>query len=110
MNKQLKTFILIVYSQFFMSCSSSDSVTLNHHHWTCDTGVVVDWFFKDRSAAKIELRLDGVTKPYVLDKIYTTDTGTLFSNGELAFRLKERAGVLFWAINDDIIGNHCVGN
>lgn len=113
MNNRLKAFILIIGSQLFMSCSSHDSASGSialSHHWTCDNGVSVDWLFEDSASTKMQLRIDDTNKHYILDKIYTTEKGTLFSNGELAFRLQEQSGLLFWANNDDIIGNHCTGN
>lgn len=102
---------LILSSIFLLSCThdktESVPVAIPNYQWTCDTGAIVEWKAEDLAANKIQLRLDNGQKLYILNKIYSTDIGTLYSNGELAFRVKDLTGVLFWANNDEIIGQNC---
>lgn len=113
-DEKLALLSLMVSSLLLVSCSHKEpSVTvtsLQKHHWSCDTGVVIDWIFEDATAAKMQFRLDDSKKLYILDRIYATDKGTLYSNGELAFRVKGQTGSVFWASNDEVIGKNCVGN
>lgn len=109
--KFLTLFSLVVSAIFILSCTHNDTetvtITQKNYQWTCDTGTTVDWKAEDASANKIQLRIDHSQKLYSLNKVYTTDIGTLYSNGELAFRVKDQTGVIFWANNDEIIGQDC---
>lgn len=110
--KILQLISLVISVIFLLSCTHDETesvpVTIPNYQWTCDTGAVVEWKAEDLSANKIQLRLDNGQKLYILNKIYTTDIGTLYSNGELAFRVKNQTGVIFWATNDEIIGQNCM--
>lgn len=112
--KILQLVSLVIASMLLLGCShnKTEAVTmpLLEQQWTCDTGAIVNWWAEDPSAATIQLRLDGGEKLYILRKVYSTDIGTLYSNGELAFRVKDQTGIIFWANNDEIIGQNCQAN
>lgn len=80
---------------------------LSKRLWTCDTGVTIEWQPEDSEYNKIHLRIDDSEKRYILSKAYTTNKGTLYSNTEIAFRVKNQSGIVFWAANDEIIGQNC---
>ncbi|MFD1261884.1 hypothetical protein [Entomomonas asaccharolytica] len=109
--KILQLISLVISVIFLLSCSHDETettpTTVPNYQWTCDTGTIVEWKAEDLTANKIQLRLDNGQKLYILNKIYTTDIGTLYSNGELAFRVKNQTGEIFWAGNDEIIGQNC---
>lgn len=110
----LKLTSIFLVSCFLMSCSHQKAETnLSPHksyQWFCDTGAIIEWQTEDEQANKIQLRLDGSEKLYILNKIQTTAKGTLYSNGDLAFRIKNSSGVIFLANNDEIIGQDCKAN
>ena len=110
-----KLLSLTLASLLLVACShneDSGSATsdLSKKLWTCDTGVTVEWQLEDSSGNKIQLRVDDSEKLYILSKVYTTNKGSLYSNGELAFRVKDQSGIVFWASNDEIIGQNCRSN
>lgn len=110
--KKLALVSLAAGSLLLASCSHKEpslANSLQKHHWSCDTGIVIDWVFEDATATKMQFRLDDSKKLYILNKIYATDEGILYSNGELAFRVRGQTGSVFWAGNDEVIGNNCVG-
>jgi len=112
--KKLALISFVATNILLISCSHKEAVVtptnMQKHHWTCDTSVVIDWVFEDATAAKMQFRLDDSKKLYILDRVYATDKGTLYSNGELAFRVKGQTGLVFWANNDEVIGKNCIGN
>lgn len=106
---------LTLLSLLLTACSHSQnddkgSNDLTKRLWICDTDVIVEWQPQDSSSSKIQLRIDDSEKLYILSKVYITSKGTLYSNGELAFRVKDQSGMVFWAGNDEIIGQNCRSN
>lgn len=112
--KLLQLVSVIIASIVLTSCSHNKTAAVAtpqlEQQWTCDTGAIVNWWAEDQTATTIQLRLDGGEKLYILRKVYSTDIGSLYSNGELAFRVKDQTGIIFWASNDEIIGQNCRAN
>lgn len=110
----LKLACTLLTSCLLISCSHNKTDTpvsaSQSYQWVCDTGAIIEWQAEDKNASKIQLRLDGGEKLYILDKIQTTAKGTLYSNGDLAFRIQNSSGVIFLATNDEIIGQDCKAN
>lgn len=110
----LKLACIFLTSCLLISCSHNETdipvAPLQSHQWVCDTGAIIEWQAENKKATKIQLRLDGSEKLYILDKIQTTAKGILYSNGDLAFRIKNSSGVIFLANNDEIIGQDCKAN
>lgn len=111
-----KLLSLTLLSLVLGACSHSkdDAPKTNHDLskklWTCNTGVVIEWQPENSDHTKVLLRIDDSQKLYILSKVHTTNKGTLYSNGELAFSVKDQSGTVFWAGNDEIIGQYCQSN
>lgn len=107
----LKLASIFLTSALLISCSHNETdnpiTPLQSHQWVCDTGAIVEWQAGDNKANKIQLRLDGSEKIYILNKVQTSAKGILYSNGDIALRIKDASGVIFLANNDEIIGQNC---
>lgn len=111
--KNLSLFSVMIFTTLLIgSCNYKSTLTLQPvnmpwHHWTCDSDAFIEWAYEDSSEKKVQLRIDDSRQLFSLSKIYETDIGILYSNGEIAFRIKDNSAIVFYTSNDEIIGRDC---
>ena len=86
----------------FQSSAPADSWTT----WTCDSQAKVLWRYTDASQKEVDVRLGGGDQVYRL-KEEPGASGVLYSDGMLAFHVKDDEGLVYWVATNDLIGRGC---
>ncbi|KJK09007.1 MULTISPECIES: MliC family protein [Pseudomonas] len=86
--------------------SSSPAPSDNWTRWVCDSQAEVLWRFADSSQQSVDVRLGGGDQVYRL-KAEPGASGTLYSDGVLAFHSKGDEGLVYWVATNDLIGRAC---
>jgi hypothetical protein len=74
--------------------------------WVCDSQVEVFWQYTDAARSKVDVRLGGQDQVYHLKAEPGAD-GQMFSDGVLAFHIKDNQGLVYWVATNDLIGRGC---
>lgn len=85
---------------------SSAAAPAQPTRWVCDSQVDVSWRFTTTAHDKVEVRLGGSDQVYQLKAEPGAD-GQLFSDGVLAFHIKDDQGLVYWVATNDLIGRGC---
>lgn len=86
----------------FQSSAPADNWTT----WTCDSQAKVLWRYADADMKEVDVRLGGGDQVYRL-KEEPGASGTLYSDGMLAFHVKGEEGLVYWVATNDLIGRGC---
>ena len=86
----------------FQSSAPADNWTT----WTCDSQAKVLWRYADAGQKEVDVRLGGGDQVYRL-KEEPGASGTLYSDGMLAFHVKGEEGLVYWVATNDLIGRGC---
>lgn len=74
--------------------------------WVCDSRVEVFWQYIDAAHGQVDVRLGGQDQVYHLKTEPGAD-GQLYSDGVLAFHVKDDQGLVYWVATNDLIGRGC---
>ena len=74
--------------------------------WVCDSQVEVFWQYTDATRSNVDARLGGKDQVYHLKTEPGAD-GQMFSDGVLAFNVKDDQGLVYWVATNDLIGRGC---
>jgi membrane-bound inhibitor of C-type lysozyme len=97
----------LLASMTLAGCSLHQAQPTRSTRWVCDNLTEVHWHFVDQAKRdRIELRLDDQPNVHHL-ALEPDGTGTLYSDGELAFRLQGEQGLVYWVATNDLIGRGC---
>lgn len=86
--------------------SSATASTPAPTHWVCDSQLDVFWQYTDAARSKVDVRLGGKDQVYHLKTEPGAD-GQMFSDGVLAFNVKDDQGLVYWVATNDLIGRGC---
>ena len=75
-------------------------------HWVCDSKAEVYWRYANPAKTGVEARLNQSEQVFPL-KVVPGSSGTLFSNGVLAFHVNGDEGLVYWEATNDLIGRGC---
>ncbi|WP_191830681.1 MliC family protein [Pseudomonas fluorescens] len=78
----------------------------NWTRWVCDSQAEVFWRFADSSQQSLDVRLGGGDQVYRLNA-EPGASGSLYSDGVLAFHSKGDEGLVYWVATNDLIGRGC---
>lgn len=74
--------------------------------WVCDSGAEVLWRYTDAQQSAVDVRLGGAETIHHLSP-EPGASGSLYSDGMLAFHTKGDEGLVYWVATDDLIGRGC---
>jgi hypothetical protein len=103
MNKHL--FVLALAASIG-ACTIQPEPSAAWSRWVCDSQVEVYWRPDLTLAQGVEVRLGAGDMLYHLTP-EPAASGTLYSNSVLAFHLKGDEGLVYWVVNNDLIGRGC---
>jgi len=74
--------------------------------WVCDSKAEVNWRYADPAKKTVEVRLNQSEQIFELQAAPGA-SGTLYSNGVLAFDNEGSEGLVYWDATNDLIGRGC---
>nr|WP_314491781.1 MliC family protein [uncultured Pseudomonas sp.] len=84
--------------------TSPPAVADDWTRWVCDSQAEVLWRYTDTSREAVDVRL-GSRGYHLLAE--PSGSGTLYSDGVLAFHTQGEEGLVYWVATDDLIGRGC---
>ncbi|TRX72964.1 MliC family protein [Pseudomonas mangiferae] len=74
--------------------------------WVCDSQAEVLWRYVDAGQSIVDLRLGEKDVVHHLEKEPAT-SGAFYTDGRLAFDLRDDQGLVYWVATDDLVGRGC---
>lgn len=104
----MKGFIAVATLMLLAGCASmKDSQPVAPWtRWVCDSKAEVNWRYADAAKKTVEVRLNQSEQVFELQATPGA-SGTLYSNGVLAFDNKGSEGLVYWDATNDLIGRGC---
>jgi membrane-bound inhibitor of C-type lysozyme len=85
--------------------ASSPVASDNWTNWVCDSQAPVHWRYTDATHNTVDVRLsDDQVHRLKLDP---AGGGSLYSDDQLAFHVKDDEGLVYWVATNDLIGRGC---